>query len=95
MRARYSAFVLNDVEFLRRSWHPDTRPGEFSLEDGREWRGLTIVDTKGGTGLDQNGVVQFIARFSRGSENFELHERSNFTRVGGKWRYVDGADPRR
>jgi SEC-C motif-containing protein len=94
MRARYSGFVLNDVDFLLRSWHPDTRPAELSLEPGRAWRGLTVVETVRGTGLDQEGVVQFIARFEQGGDEFELHERSSFTRVGGKWRYVDGVDPR-
>ncbi|MGH1490308.1 MAG: YchJ family protein [Acidimicrobiales bacterium] len=93
MRARYSAFVLNNADFLLRSWHPDTRPAELSLEPGRSWQGLTIVETVGGSGMEQTGIVQFTARFRRGGEDFELHERSSFARVSGKWQYLDGVDP--
>ncbi|MCL4166370.1 UNVERIFIED_CONTAM: hypothetical protein GTU68_051185 [Idotea baltica] len=93
MRARYSAYVLNDIDFLLRSWHPDSRPAELSLEAGQSWQGLTIVETVGGSGMEQAGIVEFIARFSRGGEDFELHERSSFARVGGKWQYIDGVDP--
>lgn len=93
MRARYSAHVLGDEGFLHRSWHPDTRPGELSLDPDHRWTGLTIVETVGGGGLESDGIVEFVARYTKGNGSFQLHERSRFTRVGGRWLYVDGSRP--
>lgn len=93
MRARYSAFVLRNDEFVLASWHPDTRPdsvGETPTD--HEWLGLEILTTTGGGALDSEGTVEFAARFRRGADHFALHERSTFARVGGKWLYVDGVD---
>ena len=90
MRARYSAYVRHDADFLLRSWHPDTRPGQVMFDPDLEWLGLEVVCTEAGSGLDAEGVVEFRARFRRGSEYLELHETSRFTRVDGEWVYVDG-----
>lgn len=32
MRSRYSAFTLGDVQYLRDTWHPDTRPATLTLD---------------------------------------------------------------
>lgn len=93
MRARYSAYVLHDGDFLLRSWHPDERPNSLSFTDEQTWHGLTIVETTGGGGLEKEGTVEFKARFKRGNDYFELHELSSFVRDGGKWVYVDGFNP--
>ncbi|MGY9082687.1 MAG: YchJ family protein [Acidimicrobiales bacterium] len=90
MRARYSAYVLHDRSFLQVSWHPDTSPAAIDFDDNIEWLGLEIVHTESGAALDSIGVVEFRARFSRSSENLELHERSSFVRVDGLWVYVSG-----
>lgn len=93
MRARYSAYVRQDSDFLMASWHPDTRPEAIAPDPGTEWLGLTIVATDRGSGLDANGEVEFRARFRRGEEYLELHERSTFERRDGRWVYVDGYAP--
>ncbi len=93
MRARYSAYVLHDADFLLDSWHPDTRPATIGFGDDLEWQGLTIAATNGGRVLDSEGTVEFRARFRRGGQYFELHELSSFARIGGRWLYVDGVDP--
>lgn len=33
MRSRYSAYVRHLPDYLRATWHPDTRPAELSLDD--------------------------------------------------------------
>lgn len=90
MRARYTAYVIGDDEFLLSSWHHDTRPVSISFDPNLEWLGLEIVDTEAGSALDSTGVVEFRARFRRGGEHLELHERSRFARVNGRWLYLDG-----
>jgi len=84
----FSAYVLHDRSFLQVSWHPDTSPAAIDFDDNIEWLGLEIVHTESGAALDSIGVVEFRARFSRSSENLELHERSSFVRVDGLWVYV-------
>ena len=91
MRARYTGYVRHDGPFLLRSWHPDTRPPAITFDPELEWLGLDIVRTEAGSGLDSEGVVEFKARFRRGSEYLELHETSRFIRVDGDWVYVDGS----
>ena len=90
MRARYSAYVLHNQQFLLESWHPETRPAQVEFDPDLVWLGLEVVDTEAGSGLDSEGVVEFRARFQRGGEFLELHERSSFVRVDGRWVYVSG-----
>ena len=90
MRARYSAFVRGDEEFLQHSWHPETRPDRIGLDRRIEWLGLEIVATERGTGLDTDGVVEFCARYRIDARHGELRERSSFARIDGKWVYLTG-----
>ena len=89
MRARYSAYVMHMREFLLNSWHSTTRPDQLEFDPSIKWHGLTILDTQAGGALDSTGMVEFLARFERGGEPLELHERSSFERVNGQWFYVD------
>lgn len=90
MRSRFSAFALGLARYLLVSWHPSTRPAELDLEDGTEWRRLQIVDTVAGGADDAEGVVEFRASYRAPEGAGLLHERSRFTRVDGRWVYVDG-----
>lgn len=83
MRSRYSAFALGELDYLVRTWHPRTRPADLELPD-RQWRGLRIIDTVAGGPQDETGVVEFVASYAGG----EQHERSTFTRCGGRWLYL-------
>ncbi|MEU6385378.1 YchJ family metal-binding protein [Streptomyces bauhiniae] len=86
MRSRYSAFVVGDVAYLVRTWHPRTRPEGLDLDPGMRWAGLEILETEGGSAFHTTGTVTFRASYRGGS----LHERSRFERVDGAWVYVDG-----
>lgn len=90
MRSRYSAFATGDTEYLLHSWHPSTRPGELRLDPSQRWERLEIVSTSGGGLLHAEGTVEFRAHYRHSSHNGVLHERSRFTRVDGRWVYVDG-----
>ena len=90
MRARYSAYVLELRPFLLESWHPDTRPVVLEFDPNIEWMGLEVIDTVAGGAFDTSGVVEFRARFMRNGEPMELHERSTFQRIDGRWLYVQG-----
>jgi SEC-C motif-containing protein len=91
MRSRYSAFVLQDVEYLLATWHASHRPPELSFEPGIKWLGLEIrahrqVDPS-------HAEVEFLARSRIGGRAHRLHERSRFVREEARWYYVDGDRP--
>lgn len=89
MRSRYSAYVLQLSDYLRYSWHPQTRPeGEF--DGNTRWQGLEIVQTRLGQSGDKLAYVEFIARFTTNEGEGSLHELSRFQRFDGRWVYVDG-----
>ncbi|MFN8192783.1 MAG: YchJ family metal-binding protein [Nocardioidaceae bacterium] len=91
MRARYTAFAVRDAAFLYRTWHPFTRPDDVVLDDDLIWTGLAITDTSGGSELDDEGEVAFIAAWlAPDGRRGELFERSRFVRRGGQWHYLDG-----
>lgn len=87
MRARYSAYVVGDCDYLWRSWHPRTRPDSVS-GCGPEWTRLEIIDSVAGGPEDESGEVEFLAYYRGGV----LRERSRFARRVRRWFYVDGDD---
>lgn len=90
MRSRFSAFARGDAAYLTRSWHPSTRPAELELDADVVWRRLQIVDAVAGGPDDAEGVVEFRASYRAPDGAGLLHERSRFTRVEGRWVYLDG-----
>ena len=51
---------------------------------------MEIVATEKGTEQDDEGLVEFIARYSVNGTDFEHHERSYFQRIDGEWKFIDG-----
>ena len=95
MRARYSAYVLNELEYLKVSLAPETLKGhdEESVREWSEkaeWLGLTIHDTWAGLEEDTDGIVEFSANYAIDGEELSHRERSHFRKDDGKWYYVDG-----
>jgi SEC-C motif domain protein len=86
MRSRYTAFVLGDEAYLRRTWHRSTRPRRLDVGSDAGWAGLEIEATELGGPDDDEGVVVFRARHRDGV----LAERSRFRREAGVWFYLDG-----
>lgn len=93
MRSRYSAFVLLDAEYLRKTWHPVTAPSDLELDPAMEWRRLDILSTSRGGPLDTEGTVEFKAHFRHDGERGVHHETSRFLRLDRRWYYVDEATP--
>lgn len=97
MRSRFTAFATGDVEYLRSTWHPDTRPHDLELDPAVEWLRLIISDTVRGGPFDTYGEVEFVAMYREPSpdkpgsyQRGRQHERSTFEKVEGRWLYVDG-----
>ena len=93
MRSRYSAFALGNADYLVNSWHPDTRPARLNLDVNQRWIGLTIKSVSRG-GTDENeGSVEFVARYKVKGKAYRPQENSRFSRLDGRWYYLDGEQP--
>ncbi len=90
MRSRYTAFVLQNQDYLRYSWHPENCPVEIRLNTETRWLGLSIKNTVAGDINDENGQVEFVARSKNRGKAHRLHENSRFCRYHKRWVYVDG-----
>jgi len=90
MRSRYTAYTLENEDYLLATWHPSTRPDSLKLADGphKKWLGLRVSRHEQ-TG-ENHSVVEFVARYKVGGRAHRLHEISRFVREGGRWFYVDG-----
>ena len=88
MRSRYTAFVLEDADYLLTTWHPSTRPAELTFEPGTRWLGLEVLRQLQRD--PDHAEVEFVARSRLAGRGHRLHERSRFVREQGRWTYVDG-----
>ena len=93
MRSRYTAYTLENEDYLLATWHPSTRPDSLKLADGphKKWLGLRVSRHEQ-TGKDHS-VVEFVARYKVGGRAHRLHEISRFVHKSGRWFYVDGVTP--
>ena len=96
MRARYSAYITSEIDFLHDSLHPDSRD-DFDFDSTKQWaetstwKGLQILATKAGQKNDKVGSVDFIATYEDADNAEHRHsERSQFKCVDGQWYFCDG-----
>lgn len=96
MRSRYTAYVLRNDIYVRKTWCGHTRPsGALFEEPLPQWLGLNVLaDTQDG----DSATVEFVARYKVNGRAHKLHEVSRFTRERNgegnmAWCYVDGQFP--
>ncbi len=88
MRSRYSAFALDELDYLLATWHASTRPGPLTPNPkGSKWLGLevrrhTMIDA-------DHATVEFVARHKLDGRAERLREISRFVREEGRWFYVN------
>lgn len=88
MRSRYTAFTRSNLDYLKKTWHPDTVP-ELSGDEPNNWVSLVIVET----GIDESGEygeVEFVAKLVVENRVETLHEVSEFEKLNGNWVYCSG-----
>jgi SEC-C motif domain protein len=100
MRSRYTAFATHAIDYLLATHHPETR-GAVEREEvrrfseGMTWSGLEIVETVDGQAGDEQGWVEFVARYREHAEAKLHHERSLFRRHQGRWFFHSAEHPKR
>jgi SEC-C motif domain protein len=98
MRSRYSAYVRQRIDYLRQTLTPEAQAGFDPAETERwaresQWSGLSILRCEAGGPEDETGLVEFVATYQFSGRDFRHHEISRFTRLDGRWFYVDGQQP--
>ncbi len=95
MRARYSAFVKGEIDFIVETTHPKSKD-EIDIESIKKWAndstwiGLQIHSVKGGTAQDNKGEVEFSCQFKINDKDLKHHEHSFFEKSGDRWYFLDG-----
>ena len=88
MRARYSAYVTESVDYLKAS---STRAAQEEFDENASrawcraatWHGLEIIRAEG-------DEVEFRATYTANGEFCNHHELSKFVREDGEWKFADG-----
>lgn len=93
LRSRYTAFVAAEIDYLLSTHHPET-VHEVSRESigtwaQSRWLGLEIVRVEGGGKGDDEGQVDFIARYQQAGETYAHAESSLFKRHEGAWYFYN------
>lgn len=88
MRSRFTAFAIDDVDYVWRTWHPRTRPAKV-LPSGNQWLSLSIVETVDGMPGDESGIVEFEATYRDSWRTKVQRERSSFEYRASRWLYID------
>jgi len=83
MRSRYTAYALQNAQYLLDSWHASTRPESFHIDPYVQWIRLSIIDA-------HDDQVEFVATCRVQGRAHKLHEISRFIFENGFWFYVDG-----
>ena len=95
MRSRYSAYVHGATDYLVSTHAPEGREEvdrDLTEKWAKEssWLGLEVVSTDKGAADDDEGMVEFIARYRTAGHDLSHREKSRFKKVDGRWCYVDG-----
>jgi SEC-C motif-containing protein len=95
LRARYTAHVKLQMDFVRETTHPEQQP-KFEPTTARqwaeksEWEQLEIVAIKDGGEGDETGEIEFIAHYRQKDKPKTHHEMALFKRYDEKWYFYDG-----
>ena len=92
MRSRYTAYALNDENYLFETWHHSTRPQtlDLSQQNAIKWVGLKIINHSVDTNNSARASVEFVARYKLNGKAQKMQELSDFVYEDGRWFYVDG-----
>ncbi len=97
MKARFSAYVIGDAEFIMRTTHPQNEQFRTSP---KQWRSEILYFSKT-THLEElkilkfeedehNGFVEFNLIFIQDNVASRLHEKSYFVKSNEEWLYIKG-----
>ena len=93
MRSRYTAYVLEDVDYLVKTTLPSSQTPDLKTSIKRwmkqvNWQRLHVINVEEGQRTDSEGIVEFVAEFVGPEGADEHHEVADFEKISGMWFYV-------
>lgn len=97
MRARYAAYALGEIDYILATHDPETakdvdRANTEAWSKGSRWLGLEILKIDKGQASDDEGSVEFVARYKLKGVTISHRERAKFRKHDGRWWFVDGSE---
>jgi SEC-C motif domain protein len=98
MRSRYTAHVKTEIDYIHDTIHSSRRE-QFNRKESTawskrtEWISLEIVRTENGGPDDDEGIVEFVARYREKGKLCRHHEVAEFVKEEHKWFFLDGSAP--
>lgn len=97
MRSRYSAYVRQDIDYLKETLWPKYQPDFDAFAVAKwasesHWTGLDVLESKDGDVGDRRGTVLFEARYLAAGTLHTHRELSLFRKQKGRWFYVEAVD---
>lgn len=96
MRSRYTAYTKGRIDYIEAT-QKDKAAEAFNPEETRRWakraKWLDLSILKAPPHSNQQGFVEFLARYSSSNKVHQIHERSEFQCVDGHWYYVASHHP--
>ena len=96
MRARYTAYVVHNIDFIINTCESGEKIAEIDRKATEDWsnksvwHGLKILRTEKGTENDDEGIVEFEATYTQKNIRDIHHEIGGFKKVNGEWLYSEG-----
>lgn len=91
MRSRYSAFVMQEYDYLIATHHPEFLNGlsaiDLSGPPHNHWLSLNVISS---STSGNNGQVEFQAWYKDDNGLDAIHERSDFEFYNNTWLYTQG-----
>lgn len=96
MRSRYSAYVVSNIDYIKKTTHPSTR-NKYDFDSllawakSSQWIKLEIIGVEKGTSIDSIGFVEFKAYYKEnGIKSVTHHEYSEFQKEDNIWYFLEG-----
>ncbi len=95
MRSRYTAYATGNVEYIKETTAPADQK-DFDMDAAKswasesEWKGFEILSKENGTANDEEGIIEFVARYRIKDKVESHHEVSSFKKLDGRWYFMDG-----
>lgn len=94
LRARYTAFVAGQVDYIIDTHHPEKRkelhkPSIAEWAKNSHWHGLEVVNVENGKAQDDEGTIEFVAHYTQDGRTYNHRESSLFKKLDGAWYFYD------
>lgn len=94
LRARYSSFVVGNIDFIVSTHHSATQHEVNRTEIEKwskdsEWKGLEVLQREAGLATDETGTLVFHAKYVADGKEENHYEKSTFEKEKGEWKFLD------